>query len=109
MRFPMCPIAVGIGLLCMGVAWLGAQERHDGDSLKESTVGKIAWQYDTGGLVFSTPTVAGDILLIGSCAGTFYAFDKRTGKVRWSYNIHQGRPTSRALVPPSTPLVSRMN
>jgi len=35
------------------------------------------------------------VLLIGSCAGTFYAFDKRTGKVRWSYNIHQdGNQTS---------------
>jgi outer membrane protein assembly factor BamB len=35
------------------------------------------------------------MLLIGSCAGTFYAFDKRTGKVRWSYNIHQdGNQTS---------------
>jgi outer membrane protein assembly factor BamB len=45
--------------------------------------------------VFSTPTVAGDVLLIGSCAGTFYAFDKRSGKVRWSYNIHQdGNQTS---------------
>jgi outer membrane protein assembly factor BamB len=45
--------------------------------------------------VFSTPTVAGDVLLIGSCAGTFYAFDKRSGKVRWSYDIHQdGNQTS---------------
>ena len=45
--------------------------------------------------MFSTPTVAGDVLLIGSCAGTFYAFDKRSGKVRWSYNIHQdGNQTS---------------
>lgn len=45
--------------------------------------------------MFSTPTVAGDVLLIGSCAGTFYAFNKRTGKVRWSYNIHQdGNQTS---------------
>jgi outer membrane protein assembly factor BamB len=35
------------------------------------------------------------VLLIGSCAGTFYAFDKRTGHVRWSYNIHQdGNQTS---------------
>jgi len=35
------------------------------------------------------------VLLIGSCAGTFYAFDKRTGQVRWSYNIHQdGNQTS---------------
>lgn len=35
------------------------------------------------------------MLLIGSCAGTFYAFDKQTGKVRWSYNIRQdGNQTS---------------
>jgi len=45
--------------------------------------------------VFSTPTVAGDTLLIGSCAGTFYAFDKRNGHTLWSYNIHQdGNQTS---------------
>jgi outer membrane protein assembly factor BamB len=45
--------------------------------------------------VFSTPTVAGDAVLIGSCAGTFYAFDKRTGKVNWKYDIHQdGNQTS---------------
>jgi outer membrane protein assembly factor BamB len=35
------------------------------------------------------------VLLIGSCAGTFYAFDRGTGQVRWSYNIHQdGNQTS---------------
>jgi outer membrane protein assembly factor BamB len=45
--------------------------------------------------VFSTPTVVGDTLMIGSCAGKFYAFDKRTGKVQWSYDIHQdGNQTS---------------
>jgi hypothetical protein len=46
----MRQIAAGIVLLCVGVARLGAQQLHDGgDSPKESTVGKIAWQYDTGG------------------------------------------------------------
>lgn len=35
------------------------------------------------------------MLLIGSCAGTFYAFDKRNGRTLWSYNIHQdGNQTS---------------
>jgi outer membrane protein assembly factor BamB len=35
------------------------------------------------------------VLFIGSCAGTFYAFDKHTGQVRWGYNIHQdGNQTS---------------
>jgi len=39
--------------------------------------------------VFSTPTVAGDLLFIGSCAGTFYAINKATGQVRWSYDIRK--------------------
>jgi outer membrane protein assembly factor BamB len=37
--------------------------------------------------VFSTPTVAGDLLFIGSCAGTFYAINKATGQVQWGYDI----------------------
>jgi outer membrane protein assembly factor BamB len=37
----------------------------------------------------------GDTLYIGSCSGNFYALDKNTGQVRWSYNIHQdGSQTS---------------
>lgn len=37
----------------------------------------------------------GDLLYIGSCSGNFYALDKDTGQVRWSYNIHQdGSQTS---------------
>jgi outer membrane protein assembly factor BamB len=45
--------------------------------------------------VFSTPTVAGDLLFIGSCAGTFYAIKKATGQVQWSYDIRKdGKQTS---------------
>jgi eukaryotic-like serine/threonine-protein kinase len=37
----------------------------------------------------------GNLLYIGSCSGNFYALDKNTGDVRWSYNIHQdGSQTS---------------
>jgi eukaryotic-like serine/threonine-protein kinase len=39
--------------------------------------------------VFSSPTVAGDLLFIGSCSGNFYALDKNTGQARWVYNIRQ--------------------
>jgi eukaryotic-like serine/threonine-protein kinase len=39
--------------------------------------------------VFSTPTVVGDALFLGSCAGTFYALNKTTGQVQWSYDIRQ--------------------
>ena len=50
MRSLMRPIVAGLVLFCMAVPWLGAQQPHDGgDILKPSTVGKIAWQYDTGG------------------------------------------------------------
>ena len=45
--------------------------------------------------MFSTPTVAGDSLFIGSCAGTFYALNKATGQVRWSYDVRKdGNQTS---------------
>ncbi len=39
--------------------------------------------------MFSTPTVVGDNLFIGSCAGKFYALDKTTGRIRWTYDIHR--------------------
>lgn len=39
--------------------------------------------------MFSTPTVVGDLLFIGSCAGTFYAINKTTGQLQWSYDIRK--------------------
>jgi eukaryotic-like serine/threonine-protein kinase len=30
-----------------------------------------------------------DTVFVGSCAGIFYAFNKATGELRWSYNIRQ--------------------
>ena len=39
--------------------------------------------------MFSTPTVDGDLVYIGSCAGIFYALEARSGKVRWSYDIRK--------------------
>ena len=31
----------------------------------------------------------GEVVFIGSCVGTFFALDRQTGKVRWSYDIGQ--------------------
>jgi outer membrane protein assembly factor BamB len=39
--------------------------------------------------VFSTPTVVGDVMFIGSCAGNFYALNKTTGQVQWGYDIRK--------------------
>ncbi len=37
--------------------------------------------------MFSKPAIAGDMLLVGACNGTFYAIDKTTSDVRWTYDI----------------------
>jgi len=36
--------------------------------------------------VFISPTVVGDAVIVGSCAGTAYALDRKTGKPIWSYD-----------------------
>ncbi len=36
--------------------------------------------------MYTTPTVVGDTLYVGSCSGVFFAFDARSGEVRWSYD-----------------------
>jgi outer membrane protein assembly factor BamB len=36
--------------------------------------------------VFVSPTVVGDALIVGSCAGSLYALDRTTGKPLWSYD-----------------------
>ncbi len=39
--------------------------------------------------MFSPPAVAGDLVYIGSCSGTFYALDHDTGEELWSYDIRR--------------------
>ena len=35
------------------------------------------------------PVVTGEAVFIGSCSGTFYAFNRRSGQTLWTYNIKQ--------------------
>lgn len=45
--------------------------------------------------MFATPTVVGEVVYIGSCAGSFYAIDRATGGLRWKYDIAvDGKQTS---------------
>ena len=37
--------------------------------------------------MFSTPTVVGERLYVGSCAGRFYCLDRKSGAEIWSYDI----------------------
>jgi outer membrane protein assembly factor BamB len=44
--------------------------------------------------VFTSPTVVGDRLFVGSCSGVFYAFDKRTGDVLWAHDTAKDGATA---------------
>ena len=39
--------------------------------------------------MFVPPAVAGDHLYVGSCAGVMYCLDRKTGAVKWKYDISQ--------------------
>ena len=39
--------------------------------------------------MFSTPAVAGDLLIVGSCNGLIRALDRNSGQVRWMYDIRK--------------------
>ncbi|HTE44085.1 MAG TPA: PQQ-binding-like beta-propeller repeat protein [Gemmatimonadaceae bacterium] len=43
----------------------------------------LQWRAQTGGPVRSTPTVAGMSIYVGSGDGNLYAFDSKTGDVKW--------------------------
>ncbi len=49
MRFSMRLIIAGLALICMSLGQIGTQQTHDGADIQKATVGRIAWQYDTGG------------------------------------------------------------
>ena len=44
--------------------------------------------------MFITPAVAGERVHVGSCAGTFFALDRATGEIAWSYDSSQDGPSA---------------
>ena len=44
-----------------------------------------AWQYTTGGPIFSSPAVANGVVYVGTYNSFLYALDARTGAFKWSY------------------------
>ncbi len=47
--------------------------------------GDERWVVETGGLVFSSPVLAGGTVYLGTGSGRIHAFDLATGTERWSY------------------------
>jgi polyvinyl alcohol dehydrogenase (cytochrome) len=46
-----------------------------------------AWFFPTGDAVTATPTVVGGTVYVGSWDGAFYALDRRTGALRWRFQL----------------------
>lgn len=46
----------------------------------------VAWKFQTGGPVRSSPVVVDGVVYFGSNDGYFYALDAATGTVKWRYN-----------------------
>jgi len=59
---------------------------------------EILWAFKTGGLVRSSPALAGSILYVGSEDGNLYAVDAGTGEKLWEYATGDSITSSPAVV-----------
>ncbi len=57
----------------------------------------LAWRAATDGDVISSPTIAGNVVYVGSNDGYLYAFDLHTGTRRWRANLGSGVASSPAV------------
>ena len=65
----------------------------------DAATGDFIWQFEAGGEIWSTPSIAGDTLFIGSFNKNLYALDIATGEEKWQQSFE----TQGSIV--STPLV----
>jgi outer membrane protein assembly factor BamB len=77
---------LGLVVFLLFPRMLPAQTR---DASATSPEAPFLWEFNTGGLVFSTPTVAGELLVAGSCNGRIRALDRKTGQMKWDYDIRK--------------------
>lgn len=51
----------------------------------DAKTGALAWAFRTGGVVHSSPALAGENLVVGSWDGAVYALDAASGEQRWRF------------------------
>ncbi len=51
----------------------------------DAATGDLEWEFETGGKIWSTPSVVGDTLYIGSFDKKIYALDTTDGSQKWEY------------------------
>ncbi len=83
----------------MGGAFTALSAR-DGHRLWSHQFGKdapLAWGRESGDVYVSSPTIAGDVVVIGSGDGNVYSLDAANGKIRWRFHT-DGRVRSTPAV-----------
>lgn len=63
------------------------EHRYPAPLLEEMDYG--TWLRQGGAGPFSTPLVLGDSLYAVGVTGKFHVFDRSTGEIRWSHNLHE--------------------
>ncbi len=59
--------------------------------------GRLAWRFETGGAVRSSPVIAGSSLYVGSSDGALYALDGESGRKLWRYDAGSAVVSSPAI------------
>jgi outer membrane protein assembly factor BamB len=59
------------------------------------STGRSAWKFDAGDKVRSTPTIANELIYVGSESGEFFAVDYR-GALKWRFQAKRGISSSPA-------------
>ena len=53
--------------------------------------GRLRFNFDAKGYVFSSPALAGDLVYVGAHNGKFYALDAKTGKLAWEFQTEAAK------------------
>jgi len=67
-----------------GVAYIGSGSAYILQAADLAT-GRELWRFPTGGAVFGSPTIAGDVLYFSDFSGTLHALDKHKGTELWNF------------------------
>jgi eukaryotic-like serine/threonine-protein kinase len=80
-------------------AFFHGDVRHTGvyETVGVESLQGMLWRFKTGGRVFSSPVISGNMLFVGSDDGYLYALDASIGSLLWRYGTG-GRVSSSAAV-----------
>ena len=83
--------------LAEGVVYTGTSDGRFVNTLDAAT-GEEQWRFATPSIVWSSPSVAGDLVYFGCGDGFLYALDRQTGEEQWRFRTRGGVYSSPVIV-----------